>query len=99
MLRSIRPKLKLLLKIVMLQFDDNGWDDYLFWQKTDKNKLKKINDLIKECHRTPFEGRGKPEPLKGNLSGFWSRRIDDEHRLVYAFDNNTLTIIACRYHY
>ena len=99
MLKSIAPKLRLLLKIAMLQFDDNGWDDYLFWQKTDKNKLKRINDLIKECRRTPFEGRGKPEPLKGNLSGFWSRRIDDEHRLVYSFNNDTLTIIACRYHY
>lgn len=83
----------------MLLFDDNGWDDYLYWQSTDKNKLKRINELIKECHRTPFEGRGKPEPLKGNLSGYWSRRIDDEHRLVYSYQDNTLTIIACRYHY
>lgn len=99
MLKSIAPKLRLLLKIAMLQFDDNGWDDYLFWQKTNKNKLKRINVLIKECRRTPFEGLGKPEPLKGNLSGFWSRRIDDEHRLVYSFNNDALTIIACRYHY
>lgn len=99
MSKRTAPKLRLLLKIAMLQFDDNGWDDYLFWQKTDKTKLKRINDLIKECRRTPFEGRGKPEPLKGNLSGFWSRRIDDEHRLVYSFNNDTLTIIACRYHY
>lgn len=81
------------------QFEEHAWEDYLYWQKTDKNKLKRINELIKECSRTPFEGRGKPEPLKGDLSGFWSRRIDDEHRLVYSFENVTLTIIACRYHY
>lgn len=99
MLKSIASKLRLLLKIAMLQFDDNGGDDYLFWQKTEKNKLKRINDLIKECRRTPFERRGKPESLKGNLSGFWSRRIDDEHRLVYSYNNDTLTIIACRYLY
>lgn len=82
-----------------LQFDSNGWDDYLYWQQTDKSKLKRINILIKECLRTPFTGTGKPEPLKGDLSGFWSRRIDQEHRLVYSYNDNTLIIIACRYHY
>ena len=82
-----------------LTFSDKGWDDYLYWQVTDKSKLKRINDLIKECIRTPFEGKGKPEPLKGNLSGYWSRRIDEEHRLIYAYADKTLTIIACRYHY
>lgn len=83
----------------MLLFDDNGWNDYLYWQQIDKNKLKRINELIKECRRTPFTGRGKPEPLKGNLSGYWSRRIDEEHRLVYSHSDSNLTIISCRYHY
>lgn len=83
----------------MLQFDHNGWEDYLYWQQTDKLKLKRINSLIKECLQTPFSGQGKPEPLKGNLGGFWSRRIDDEHRLVYCYQAGMLTIIACRYHY
>lgn len=64
------------------QFEENAWEDYPYWQQTDKSKLKRINELIKECSRTPFEGRGKPEPLKGDLSGYWSRRIDEEHRLV-----------------
>ena len=83
----------------MIQFDENGWDDYLYWQKNDKSKLKRLNELIKECQRTPFEGRGKPEPLKGDLSGYWSRRIDEEHRMVYRYKDHTLIIIACRYHY
>lgn len=83
----------------MLQFDGNGWDDYLYCQVADKSKLKRINELIKECIRTPFAGKGKPEPLKGNLSGYWSRRIDEEHRLIYSYADKTLTIIACRYHY
>lgn len=83
----------------MIQFDPYGWDDYLYWQKVDKNKLKRINELIKECQRTPFDGRGKPEPLKGNLSGYWSRRIDEEHRLVYSYEDQILIIISCRYHY
>jgi toxin YoeB len=83
----------------MIIFDENGWEDYLFWQQTDKKKLKRINELIKVSVRNPFTGIGKPEPLKGNLSGFWSRRIDEEHRLVYSFHNQTITIISCRYHY
>lgn len=82
-----------------LKFEDNAWEDYLFWQKADKKTLKRINELIKSARRTPFEGLGKPEALKGDLSGFWSRRIDLEHRLVYTVDDDTLVIAACRYHY
>ncbi len=76
-----------------------SWEDYLYWQKTDKKKLKRINELIKNCQRTPFEGIGKPEGLKGDLQGFWSRRIDSEHRLVYRYGEDGLSIVACRYHY
>lgn len=76
-----------------------GWEDYLYWQKTDKKILKKINELIRQCKRTPFEGIGKPELLKGNLSGWWSRRIDHEHRLVYKAENRGLFILQCRKHY
>lgn len=77
----------------------SGWEDYLYWQKIDRKKVKRINELIKSCQRTPFEGIGKPEPLKHELEGFWSRRIDTEHRLVYSYENHELLIIACRYHY
>ncbi|MCK3655810.1 toxin YoeB [Pasteurellaceae bacterium Macca] len=80
-------------------FTDNGWQDYLYWQDTDKKMLKRINTLIKEIERTPFSGIGKPEPLKHNLTGFWSRRIDSEHRLVYAVTQDEIQILACRYHY
>lgn len=76
-----------------------AWDDYLFWQKTDKKKVKRINELIKSCIRTPFEGIGKPEALRGDLQGYWSRRIDTEHRLVYKYEQEQLFIVACRYHY
>lgn len=76
-----------------------GWDDYLFWQSTDKKIAKKINELIADALRHPNEGLGKPEPLKNDLSGFWSRRITGCHRLVYAFDEDTLTILQCRGHY
>lgn len=79
--------------------DDDAWDDYLYWQSQDKKTLKRINQLIKETQRTPFEGIGKPEPLKENLSGFWSRRIDHTNRLVYAIDDHAITVISCRYHY
>ncbi len=82
-----------------LTFWDKAWDDYLYWQDTDKATLRKINALIKECLRHPFEGTGKPEPLKGDLAGFWSRRIDREHRLVYRATASTLEILQCRYHY
>lgn len=76
-----------------------AWEDYLYWQDQDRKKVKRINRLITECLRTPFEGVGKPEPLRENLAGFWSRRIDEQHRLVYGVDNDDLVIIACRYHY
>ena len=82
-----------------LIFSEHAWEDYLHWQKTDKKILKRIHLLIKDVQRSPFEGIGKPEPLKENLSGFWSRRIDSSNRLVYVVDDNQLTIISCRYHY
>lgn len=80
-------------------FHPNGWDDYIYWQQNDKKILKKINKLIKEVMRNPFEGTGKPEPLKFDLSGFWSRRINQEHRIVYKVEKNDLHILTCRYHY
>ncbi len=83
----------------LLVWTDEAWSDYVYWQGQDKKTLKRINKLISDSKRTPFEGFGKPEPLKENLSGFWSRRIDDTNRLVYAVDNTSLTIISCRYHY
>lgn len=76
-----------------------AWKDYLYWQSTDKKKLKRINELIKATLRDPFNGIGNPEALKYDLQGYWSRRIDGEHRLVYAFENDVLEIVACRYHY
>ncbi|MCP9756418.1 Txe/YoeB family addiction module toxin [Lacihabitans sp. CCS-44] len=80
-------------------FSDDAWEDYLHWQSTDKAVLKKINSLIKEIERTPFEGSGKPEPLKHNLAGWWSRRINLEHRLVYKIENDAVVISQCRFHY
>ena len=80
-------------------FMTEAWEDYLYWQQNDKAMLKKINALIKECLRTPFEGTGKPEALKENLNGFWSRRINLEHRLVYKVENGAVYILQCRYHY
>jgi toxin YoeB len=82
-----------------LIFLSTGWEDYLYWQVTDKKTLKKINELIKEIQRSPFQGNGKPEPLKHDLAGWWSRRIDLEHRLVYRVENESLFILQCRYHY
>ncbi|EAB9751295.1 Txe/YoeB family addiction module toxin [Salmonella enterica] len=82
-----------------LTWSEEAREDYLYWQETDKRMVKKINELIKDIRRTPFEGKGKPEPLKYNLSGFWSRRITEEHRLVYALTDDALLIAACRYHY
>lgn len=83
----------------LLCWTDEAWNDYVYWQGQDKKTLKRINKLTSDTKRSPFEGIGKPEPLKENLSGFWSRRIDDSNRLVYAVDDKTLTIISCRYHY
>ena len=80
-------------------FSTNSWEDYTSWQTEDKKILKKINELIKEIQRTPYEGIGKPEPLKYDLTGFWSRRIDREHRLVYQVIGDELLIYSCRYHY
>jgi len=80
-------------------FDANAWEDYLYWQSNNKAMLKRINSLIKEISRTPFSGVGKPESLKGNLSGFWSRRITDEHRLIYTIYDDRIIIIQCRLHY
>ncbi|MBK6737396.1 MAG: Txe/YoeB family addiction module toxin [Haliea sp.] len=82
-----------------LIFAENAWDDYLYWQNTDKTILKRINALIKDITREPFEGIGKPEPLKHALSGYWSRRINDEHRIVYKIQDNSLLIAQLRYHY
>lgn len=82
-----------------IQWDFDAWEDYLYWQLNDKKTLKRINQLIKDICRNPFDGIGKPEALKGNLSGFWSRRIDGEHRIVYAVETNSIIIIACRGHY
>lgn len=82
-----------------LFWDKSAWEDYLYWIDTDKKVLRKINALIKECQRTPYAGTGKPEALKQNLSGFWSRRITGEHRLVYKVENEVLFIAQCRYHY
>ena len=82
-----------------LVFEPIAWDQFLYWQETDKATLRKINALINECLRHPFEGTGKPEPLKGDLAGLWSRRIDREHRLVYRVANDALEIARCRYHY
>ncbi|BBP02354.1 Txe/YoeB family addiction module toxin [Sulfuriferula nivalis] len=76
-----------------------SWDDYVYWQGQDKKTLKRINQLIQATMRQPFEGIGKPEPLKENLAGYWSRRIDETNRLVYCVNEGDLVIIACRYHY
>ena len=80
-----------------LAWTDAAWEDYLYWQEQDKRTLRRINKLITDTKRSPFEGIGKPEALKENLSGFWSRRIDESHRLVYAVDETHITIISCRY--
>jgi toxin YoeB len=80
-------------------FVDESWEDYLYWQQTDKKKLRRINDLLKDIARNPFTGLGKPEPLKFNYKGFWSRRIDDEHRLIYRVQGDDIQIAKCRFHY
>jgi len=82
-----------------LAWTEAAWEDYLYWQGQDRKTLKRIDALIRDCLRQPFAGIGKPEPLRENLAGFWSRRIDETNRLVYALDNADLVIIACRYHY
>lgn len=82
-----------------LVFTENAWDDYLYWQRNDAKKLERINELLKDVSRQPFTGLGKPEPLRGSLNGWWSRRIDTEHRLVYRVETDQLIVLQCRYHY
>ena len=80
-------------------FEDESWEDYLYWKNTDKKILKKINELLKDISRNPYTGIGKPEPLKHKYSGYWSRRIDLEHRLIYKIINDEIRIAKCRFHY
>jgi toxin YoeB len=80
-------------------FTVNSWEDYIYWQNTDKKVMKRINEIIKDIIRNVYEGIGKPEPLKYDYQGYWSRRINQEHRLVYKVENNTIFIAQCRYHY
>ena len=82
-----------------LIFSGRAWEQYLYWQEQDRKVLDRINVLIKECSRTPFKGTGKPEPLRGQLKGYWSRRISEEHRLVYKASDEGLFIAQCRFHY
>ncbi|MFS0754855.1 Txe/YoeB family addiction module toxin [Noviherbaspirillum sp. 1P10PC] len=82
-----------------LKFTDEAWDNYLFWRLQDRKTLRRINDLIREVLRSPEEGIGKPERLRGNLAGLWSRRIDDTNRLVYKILDQEIVIVSCRYHY
>jgi toxin YoeB len=82
-----------------ITFSSIAWDHYLYWQQYDKKMLKRINTLIKDIKRSPYEGIGKPEPLKHGLASYWSRRINDEHRIVYKFQNDTIWIAQLRYHY
>lgn len=84
---------------MMIKFQEDAWFDYIYWQQHDKDKLKRINSLIEDIRWHPYQGIGKPEPLKHNLAGYWSRRINEEHRLVYRIIENTIIIIQCRYHY
>ena len=84
---------------MILSWDINAWQDYLYWQTIDANVLTRINMLIEECSRTPLEGKGKPKALKENLSGYWSRRIIDEHRLIYRVYNQHIHILQCRFHH
>jgi len=82
-----------------LIFSEQAWEDYLHWQETDRKMVKRIDELIKQATRTPFEGSGKPEPLKHALSGYWSRRINDEHRIVYRVEGDSMLIAQLRFHY
>jgi len=82
-----------------LTFVDESWDDYLYWQKNDKKMLKRINDLLKDISRNSYDGIGKPEALKYKYQGFWSRRIDGEHRLIYQVNDDDILIAKCRFHY
>ena len=86
-------------KLELISFDKSGWEDYCYWKSQDKKTVKKIDSLIEQIFRDPFGGIGKPEALKGDLSGFWSRRINDKDRIIYTIDNRSLVIVACRGHY
>lgn len=84
---------------MILSWADKAWEDYLYWQKTDKETLRRINTLVKDIKRQPFEGLGDPEPLKHAWTGYWSRRINREHRLVYKVTDEAIIVVQCRYHY
>jgi len=84
---------------VKIIFSGNAWDDYLYWQKTDKKKVKRINELVRDIDRNKYEGIGKPEPLRHNLAGWWSQRIDGEHRIVYKIQDDSIFLAQLRYHY
>lgn len=86
-------------KSIAVAWTDHAWEDYLYWQKEDQKMVDEINGLIEECQRNPFTGTGKPEPLKGDLTGFWSRRITREHRLVYLPEDKGIYVVSCRFHY
>lgn len=86
-------------KNVKFSWTDEAWEDYLYWQKEDFSKVEQINQLLEECSRHPFTGTGKPEPLRGDLTGYWSRRIDKENRLVYLPEDNSIYVVQCRMHY
>lgn len=85
--------------MMRIVFSANAWEDYVSWQQDDKKLLRKINELIKDIQRTPFAGKGKPEPLRFDLAGYWSRRINLEHRLVYQYHEDEILIYSCRFHY
>jgi toxin YoeB len=80
-------------------FVDESWEDYVYWQNIDKKKVKRINELLKDIARNPFDGISKPQPLKHKYAGFWSRRIDDEHQLIYKYEEGEIQILKCRFHY
>jgi toxin YoeB len=84
---------------VKVLFSERAWDDYVHWQETDPSKLARINELIRDVRRQPFKGIGKPEPLRFGFAGYWSRRIDQQHRLIYKIEGDTMLIAQCRYHY
>jgi toxin YoeB len=98
-MKNQKSKNKQQAKVGNLSWTPNAWADYVFWQKEDPKIVNEINDLIDECLINPFKGTGRPEPLKENLSGFWSRRITHEHRLVYLPEDGGIYVVACRFHY
>ena len=97
--QKVKAKNKRAAKQFAVSFTDNAWEDYLHWQSEDPHIATKISDLLAECLRTPFQGTGKPESLSGDLTGYWSRRINQEHRLVYLPEDGGIAVVACRYHY